>query len=454
MWKTDYLSTLFLTVWLGIAYTDDISFAQVLSGSAESPRSVQAGGDWSLGPAYALSPAYPSPQVDCDRLQPTVAYDSKRDRFLVAWHEVLQGTGSQIIMVGTANDGRPLSYPGYSLQGSQMGSGYRIEQAAAVYNGTADEYFIVHMQELDDPVAGGTQFQLWAKRLDGDFYSKANRTRIFTWAYRTFQTPRVAWNSNRNEYMVVWTALNTSVNPPQVNDVAGVRVGADGYPVSALASFLSTSQFPQQIDIAYDSVSDRYFCVWRRLFSGGDWDLDGAYISGDAGTLINPPGIFIVSNAGGDERHPSVSAGGNGKFLVAWERWDLSPQADIYRRVFDAYGNALESSEQLSSSSYTEIYPRTAYRAENNQRMVLWQRGISYSDIPGMNQGDAGPNLGRQFLQISDVNADCTRPALAVGRRRYLIVYEMDYPLSVGIKQHIFARSWGPLEVFLPLLAK
>ena len=144
-------------------------------------------------------------------------------------------------------------------------------------------------------------------------------------------SPAIAYNSNRNEYLVVWE----NVWPGGHHDVYAQRVAGDG---RLLNSFAVASSPNNQMNpsAAYDPVHDRYLVVWAYDYNGNgsDWDIYGRFIpwnGADAGLLD-----FSICNWTSNQRRPEVAYGRTPEeFLVTWVN-ALSGQPTYIsaRRVF------------------------------------------------------------------------------------------------------------------------
>jgi hypothetical protein len=77
------------------------------------------------------------------------------------------------------------------------GTGDRF-RPAVTYNATNDEYLIVWMKEVSPDV-----YELWGRIIAWNAGYQRPEFKIISWANRSFWMPRVAWNSYRNEYLVV-----------------------------------------------------------------------------------------------------------------------------------------------------------------------------------------------------------------------------------------------------------
>jgi len=87
--------------------------------------------------------------------------------------------------------------------------------------------------------------------------------------------PDIAYNSNHNEYLVVWE----NIWPSGHHNVCAQRVSGDGRLLSWFA-VSSNSNKQMNPSVAYDPVHDRYPVVWAYEVWGNDsdWDVYGRFI--------------------------------------------------------------------------------------------------------------------------------------------------------------------------------
>lgn len=104
--------------------------------------------------------------------------------------------------------------------------------------------------------------------------------------------PAVAYNSHRQEFLVVWQN-NWAGN----RDIYAQRVSATGTLLSWFAVTAGANDRAQPA-VTYDPVNDRYLVVWiyDDLGNGADWDVYGRFIP----ALGPDPGLgeFVLDVAG------------------------------------------------------------------------------------------------------------------------------------------------------------
>jgi hypothetical protein len=242
------------------------------------------------------------------------------------------------------------------------------------------------------------------------------------------QHASVAYNSQREEYLVVW-ANNRPVN----DEIVGQRVARDG-------TFLGTEFFiaagpggeRQAPDVAYNSQRDEYVVVWE-----GEGNIQAQRVPGQGGTVGSEWTIALGSSSVYYEqpavayaftkdryvvvfRHLDVTWGGSGIYFDVRE-WDLSPLVQ----------NAVEP---VSAATVPEG-PDLAYNRARNEVLVVWQQwmggpGGSY-DIYGrrVTVADPLPSVVGATFPIAQYGNEETSPAVAaiphpVDVGQYLVVWE------------------------------
>ncbi len=399
-----------------------------------------------LGPEVQIST--PSTPIDGHRHLPAVAYNWNRDQYLVVWHN--EWPGNRDIYAQRVSKSGQLVGSWFAIS---AGTGDRIQPAVA-YNATNGEYLIVWMKEVSSDV-----YEIWGRIIAWDNSYQNPEFKIISWANRSFYSPRVAWNSYRNEYMVVWNAFNTTTSfPPGVpNDIAGARISNTGSILST--SILTTYSGPHQVDITYNVAMDQYFLafvvVHTAATSGNDiYGLRVGWDGSPVGGLIE---IYKDDIPGQrkHQNHPAVATNEQDKYMVVWEHEYSATDHDIYAREYSVAGTPDGSYFTISSWTEDDTVPDVAANGANREWLAVWQRalpgGSGYS-IHGFRWGSAGSSAYTYLFDVANWTfVECKNPAVAADIPGYLIVYEEVNPPA---KQHIYGRMWWPEATYLPLMLK
>jgi hypothetical protein len=444
--------------------------AGVASSSASPRRSEELG--LNLAPAmYRLGTevqiSTPSTPIDANRHLPAVAHNYKHKEYLVVWHNEWPGGGRDIYGQRVSETGAKIG----SWFCITTGAGGDLEdriQPALAYSVTDDEYLVVWMQE--DNTRPGV-YDIRGRIIAWNNAYQRPEFTIITWANRSFWTPRVAWNSIRNEYMVVWNAFDTSGGLPGVpRDITGARVtNQDGGKVidTDMLAF-PTDSGPHQVDIAYNVAMNEYLmvCVIVHTEATSGNDIYGRRVGWDGtpGAWIE---IYKDDFAGGrkHQNHPAVATNEQDRYMVVWEHEYALDDHDIYGREYNANGTPAGSYFTISSWTEDDTVPDVAANGASREWVAVWQRKIGsgggYS-IHGFRWGSAGSGVQTYVFDVINwLFYECTNPAVAADIPGYLIVYEELAPpgiladsTNLTTYQHIYGRMWWPETVYLPLVLR
>jgi len=431
-----------------------ILLAGVLAPMATAREGVW-GTDW-LNPLfmYRFSPEVqlsPSPQCDTsDEHTPAVAYNYVHHEYLVVWHNEWPAGGKDIYAQRVSDTGQLVG----SWFAITSGAGDRFQPAVA-YNAMNDEYLVVWMYEASADV-----YEIWGRAIAwNNSYQKAEK-QIITYPDRSFWNPRVAWNSYRNEYLVVWNAFDTTTSfPPGIpSDIAGARVSGDWSTIYT-SNILTTYSGPHQVDITYNLAMNQYFIafvvVHTEATSGNDiYGLRVGWDGSPVGGLIE---IYRDDIAGQrkHQNHPAVATNEQDKYMVVWEHEYDPTDHDIYAREYHVDGTPDGSYFTISSWTQDDTVPDVAANGANKEWVAVWQRalpsGSGYS-IHGFRWGSAGSSAYTYLFDVINWTFyECKNPAVAADIPGYLIVYEEKAPLN---KFDIYGRMWWPEAVYLPLILR
>jgi hypothetical protein len=395
--------------------------------------------DGQLGPEFQISlPTDP----EADRYAPSIAYNWRHREYLVVWHNRWPDNHRDIYARRVSATGQLLSWFAVST-----GPNDRV-QPDVVYNGTNDEYLIVWMY---DASGNGSAYEIWGRTVAWNGGYQNPEFQIITYANRSFWSPRAAWNSYRNEYLVVWSALNATTGVP--TDVAHALLAADGS--NLYGTIITSSNEPHQPDVTYNVAKDEYLVVWRRMWLPADGDILAARISGGSGTVLDPPGYIAVNVADEDQRNPTVSTNSQDRYLVAWEHAFPGPCCDwdIRARLLDANGGLVDVEYMLGASLDDETVPQAAARpGTRHEYAVVWQRSTTANEIV---QGYWWTDTQGAPLDVADYAFwDAEGPAVAAGRTSFLTVYEGDSQGDPSVARHIYGRRWVPYASYLPIVQR
>jgi len=404
-----------------------------------------------LGPEVRVST--PSTPQDAPRRLPAVAYNWNRRQYLVVWHN--QWPGNRDIYAQRVSDTGQLAGSWFCIT---TGTGDRAQPAVA-YNGTNDEYLIVWMKEVSPDT-----YEIWGRIIAWNAGYMHPEFKIISWPDRSFWTPRVAWNSYRNEYLVVWNAFDTSGGLPGVpRDIAGARISENGS-IPAINS-LTTYAGPHQVDITYNVAKNEYFLAFVVIHTQATTgnDIYGLRVNGDTGTSVYPPGLLHICTTAKDQNTPAVATNGQDRYMVVWEHPYSSTDRDIYKQELDADGNLVGVNWVVTYTSLDETVPDIAAKWPSTEWIVVWQKALTGGTGYGIRavRWISGFTMGTYAFDVADwVFYECQNPAVTAGHAGYFIAYEELPPsaladsTSLTAYQHIYGQMWWPEAAYLPLILK
>jgi len=390
-----------------------------------------------------------SPSGNGERYQPAVAYNHRQHEYLAVWHNTWPDGRRDIYARRVSDSGQVLTWFAVATGLGPGGDGKSRLQPTVAYNAANDEYLVVWMLE-----ASANVYEIWGRLVAWNGGSMGPEFQIIQWANRSFWTPRVAWNSYRNEYMVIWNAFDTSGGLPGVaNDVAGYRVSASGvvqYPGSPI--IITDSDSPHQADLVYNVAMDEYFIVWVRVYSavppGTGNDIYGARLTW-AGSVVTPPGAIAIYSLEKDQNAPAVATNEQDRYMVVWEHAYTGTDRDIYGREYNADGSPVGSYFTIASWTEDTTAPDIAANGSSKEWLAVWQQALGGGTGYAIKGFRWGSTVNTYYFDVANYAFwENESPAVAADIPGYLVVYEGD---SSTTNRHIFGRMWWPEAVYLPL---
>jgi hypothetical protein len=369
-----------------------------------------------------------------------VAYNTAHREYLVVWHNEWPSGHRDIYARRVSENGELLSWFAVSA-----GSNDRAQPAVA-YNATTDEYLVVWMYNAN---GDGSTYEIWGRTIAWNGSYQNPEFQIITWPNRTFWTPRVVWNSHRNEYLVVWNAADATTSLP--TDVAHAILSASG--TKLYGAVITSADQPHQADVTYNVAADEYLVVWRRMYGAGDGDIRAARLGGFSGQVVTPPGVFTVNAASEDQLLPAVATNEQDRYVVVWQHAYPGPCCDwdIRGQELDVDGNLVGSLFVIAATTDDESSPTVVARAGTGlDYLAVWQRSHSTGEeVWAYHRDDTR-------IEVFEVAAaafwDNESPAVAWGNVASLVVYEGDSQGDPTVYRHIYGRRWVPNIVYLPLV--
>lgn len=387
---------------------------------------------------------FPISNLSEDQVYPAVAYNSQREEYLVVWYNDRPGNddiyGQRVSKNGT------LVGPWFAIS---AGAGADRRYPDVAYNSKRNEYLVVwetdwHVQAQRVPALGGTVGSKWtiaSGTVGVDYYDQ----------------PAVAYAYTADRYVVAFRRV----------DLLWVGGGSDIYfdvrewdlapvvqnPVAAV----SAATLPQNPDLAYNRTRNELLVVWQQWMPGppASFDIYGRRMT-MAGTLPHVLDTSIpIQIDGKDQIVPAVAAipteSNKGHYLVVWEHRHSATDGDIHARRVEGDGT-LNPGFIVSEAPENQTNPAVAGSEAGQQHLVAWTQDYTSGMVvfPGIGVRTVSSNgdLGTE-TRLGGWNAD--HAAVASGPLGDFLVALDDLVAITG--WNIYGWLWGN-RVYLPLVVR
>jgi hypothetical protein len=228
---------------------------------------------------------------------------------------------------------------------------------AVAYNSQHGEYLVVwHTEEQDSDVYAQRVSVSGALRGGTIAVSVANLVQ---------QRPRLAYNSQRDEYLIVWQDGTGEVDLSGYNHIRGQRLSWDGNLLGGAIPICDATPWQLEPDIAYNSHDDRYLVVWR----DGVVNVHGQLLAGHGGKL---GGSFLICGAPRQQNYPALAYNPHSnEFLVVWDDHRPNVHYDIYGCRLSADGVVLREMP-ICELRGDQRRPAVTYSSATHSYLVAW----------------------------------------------------------------------------------
>ena len=242
--------------------------------------------------------------------------------------------------------------------------------------------------------------------------------------------PAVAYNSQRQEYLVVWWNDRAGCD-----DIYGQRVSKGGALLGPHFSIAAGCPGERSVpDVAYNSQANEYLVVWQ-LYSTPTYSVLGQRVSATGGLTGGTVHISDGTSILGYYSPAIAYASTENKYLVVFEIYDYTPKLyGIEAQALNSDGSAWGGYFIVGGFWVTNLLsmkPDLAYNQMRNEFLVVWQQdAATLRDIAGRRVKMAGgaATLGADFWIYQDASGDDLNPAVAAVPRppdgQYLVVWE------------------------------
>lgn len=335
------------------------------------------------------------------------------------------------------------------IQGNPIGSWFAISElggdqwnASIAYNSKNQEYLVVWWNK------GYEGEEVWGQRVSGNGILVGSPITIAYGSEAERRHPVIAYNSQHNEYLVVWQEKDASYT-----SVRGRRVSATGWLPGEIFTIVSgavTDVYCGSPAVAYASTADRYLVIYEYANLVG-WEQHG--VAARAFTTDGSPdgSAFDIRPYGGGSPILGLSLAYNrarNEFLIVWSE-SVSISHDIWGRRVKMAGGAGTIGDifkvSVDKDSTDDINPDVAaipLPAGMGQYLVVWESHVTVGDGDIYAQpvaGDGTVTVGTA-ITISNPTTNQAQPSVdgSESRRQYLVTWShaSNPPLIfVGIRE-------------------
>ena len=369
------------------------------------------------GPLIKISDAIGSTiGSGADAREPSVAYNTQDGQFLVVWRADTR-VDNQNEIFGQLLD-RAGNKVGGEIQVATMSGGDDAAEPDVAYNPDRNEYLVVWRQST------GLARDVFGQRL------LANGTEVGTDDFTISNlaagtatgSPAVAYNATGQEYLVVWYSDEGATSGQGALQVWGQRLDGLGAEVGADSqiSHLGDGSRVNSAAVAYNIAQNQYFVAWH-----GDQTLPTATNWEVWGQLLNANGSedgsdFRITNATAiddDALTPDVAYNStDNEYLVAYS---LGGPDEIFGQRFDSSGSEIgetdfQISDKAAVGSPGFTRPSLLHNPTDNEYLAVWRETGGVIDTFGQVVGSDGALVESQIM-ISDVQGGTAETNRDVG---------------------------------------
>lgn len=306
---------------------------------------------------------------------------------------------------------------------AQAGSSQPFELKASIeYSPSADQYLMVYSS---NELSSGPN--VYGRPLKADGSPLAKDFRISTQTGE-MSKPDLAYSIKRDRFLVVWGRKLADENR---SEIIGISVGPNGAILGEAFRMSFSTLYDERPAVAYCPTRDRFLVTWEKVaeydFEGGDGDVIGQFVDGDATTLVGSN--FVIASGERNQFKPDVACDVvNDRFLVVWEdQRQLATQDDIYAQLIGSNGAFIGSPVVVSSTTNIERRPVVAANTRDGSYFVAWEsQDLTSLGMFGQKLDTNGRPVGRPVPIGADLGGFRNRAAVAYLKLQnvYLVVFD------------------------------
>lgn len=306
--------------------------------------------------------------------------------------------------------------------------GWAGQAPAVAFNEAGSEFFVVWVNRISE-----TDSAVWGRRVSATGAPLGDAREISGPGAEATDVA-VAWNSVRDQYLVVWTDF--SLGSETSSCVVGRRVRANGNPIDSDIQ-IGCCGYEDNPDVAYSPLRNRYLVVY------GGPSMSGQRIS--ANGLLVGSRISVSSEAGNE---PAVAYNTiNNLFQVVWQTGYLHSDSDINAQRVRPNGGLIGSNFAIADSPGNQVEPDIAFNPERKEFFVVWADNRNTTvDVYGRRTSAYGVLRG-VATRLSDGADDERVPAVdhRSTSNQYLAVWDDWDDATPGVIGRVVSQLGSPV---------
>lgn len=377
------------------------------------------------------------------------------------------------------------------MGGTNGNTSFGASKPAIAFASNLDRFLVVWRG--DDSDGTNSDFEIYGQILNRDLQPLGNQLTLSQMGPDgntsfTADNPAVAYNPDRNEFLVVWHGdSDTNGRIDNEFEIWGQRVDAVNLEVEGDQTLISTfngagnaALISLTPAVVYNNTSDEYLVVYSADKNTGGFVDEKFVIVAErrTGTLGIPAGVttptvvgqFGASNdAFTDAVQPSLAWNNlSNEYLVAYSVPNQNNNAVFVNRLSPTLSSLTGGSVDIGENGQFSNSVDVAWNPTAGQYLVAWNHnlpvdGKSYTSAQHVAVN--GQPLGNQFIvgvsePLNTAGLSASQPAIAASpsANHYLVVFQADTQNAFYLDNEF--EIWGELvfpftfEVFLPLLQR
>jgi len=365
------------------------------------------------------------------QMEPTVVWNSARDEFLVVWEDFRNGGDRDIYGQRMLGDGH-LAGDNFAVVIGE----HDQTDPGLLYNSTDGGYLLLwHLLQQGN-------YRVFCQRLSAAGTPLGSPAQIPSPQGRQQWIPGGAYNSVRNEYLVVWEDVSSA-------EIVGQRMAGSG---EALGGSIIVSGRPQPQwtppFVTFNPVWDEYLVVWDDL---QNCDVFGQIVTADG--EIRGENVAITTAPGRQFASDVIYNEARDEYLVVWtDERNLDAQgSDVYCQRVSGGGLLLGEEQAVSGAPGWQQDCVGRYDSSHEEYVLVWWDGRerdTANDVYGQRVSANGPLLGSNFA-LSAGSRDQVYPSLArtMNRDQYAVVWQEWYAADdLTMESDIVGMLFSPLR--------